>query len=90
MRHPSFDNSRWDEGTQSNRLTEVYGYYGEQPYFVADSIGDQGAPSSDLHGTPASVLPRNMDGTINTDGAAHRGQEFHNAEAARPIRGGSQ
>jgi sporulation protein YlmC with PRC-barrel domain len=78
---PKFDNSRWDEGMQSNRLTEVYGYYGERPYFVADTIGDQGAPSADLHGTPASVLPRNMDGTINTDGA-RTVDKVHNAEAA--------
>jgi hypothetical protein len=31
---PKCDTSKWDEDTQSNRVTEVYGYYGQQPYFV--------------------------------------------------------
>jgi sporulation protein YlmC with PRC-barrel domain len=81
---PKFDYSKWDEGTQSNRLTEVYDYYGEQPYFVADTIGDQGAPSADLHGTPASVLPRNMDGTINADGA-RTVDKVNNTEAVHNL-----
>lgn len=81
---PRFDNSKWDEETQSNRLAEVYDYYGEQPYFVADTIGDQGAPSADLHGAPATTLPRNMDGTINTDGASTV-DKAHNKEAARNL-----
>ena len=63
---PRFDTSKWDEDTQSNRVTEVYGYYGEQPYFVADRDGYRNAS---LEGTVASALPRNMDGSINTEGA---------------------
>jgi sporulation protein YlmC with PRC-barrel domain len=79
---PKFDNSRWSEETQSNRLTEVYGYYGEQPYFVADTIGDQGAPSADLHGASADTLPRNMNGSINADGS-RAVDKVHNVEAVR-------
>ena len=61
-----FDTSKWDKDTQSNRVTEVYGYYGERPYFVADNDGYRNAS---LDGTVAATLPHNMDGSINTDGA---------------------
>lgn len=61
-----FDASKWDKDTQSNRVTEVHGYYVEQPYFVADPDGCRNAS---LDGTVASSLPHNMDGSINTDGA---------------------
>jgi sporulation protein YlmC with PRC-barrel domain len=61
-----FDTSKWDKDTQSNRVTEVYGYYGERPYFVADNEGYRNAS---LEGTVAATLPHNMDGSINTDGA---------------------
>jgi sporulation protein YlmC with PRC-barrel domain len=78
---PKFDTSKWDEDTQSNRVTEVYGYYGEQPYFVADRDGYRNA---NRNGTFASTLPRNMDGTINTDGARNM-DKVHNAEIARNV-----
>ncbi|MGB7747877.1 MAG: PRC-barrel domain-containing protein [Verrucomicrobiia bacterium] len=61
-----FDISKWDADTQSNRMTEVHGYYGEQPYFIADRDGYRNAS---LEGTVASSLPHNMDGSINTEGA---------------------
>ena len=61
-----FDSSKWDKDTQSNRVTEVYGYYGERPYFVADNDGYR---NPNLDGTVAATLPHNMDGSINTDGA---------------------
>ena len=76
---PKFDASKWDEGTQSNEVTEVYGYYGEPSYFIASS---DGGPSADLHGAPASTLPLNMDGTINTNGS-RTVDRVHNAEVAR-------
>jgi sporulation protein YlmC with PRC-barrel domain len=79
---PKFDYSRWDEGTQSNRLTDVYDYYGEQPYFVAGTVGDQSAPSADLHGAPPDTLPRNMNGSINADGS-RAVDKVHNVEAVR-------
>ena len=47
-------------------MTEVHGYYGEQPYFIADRDGYRNAS---LEGTVASSLPHNMDGSINTEGA---------------------
>jgi sporulation protein YlmC with PRC-barrel domain len=61
-----FDTSKWDKDTQSNRVTEVYGYYGERPYFVADN---EGYRNPNLDGTVAATLPHNMDGSINTEGA---------------------
>lgn len=78
---PRFDSTKWDEGTQSNRLTEVYAYYDEQPYFVAnlDSLGTAGS-----EGKIADTLPRNLDGTINTDGAKTV-DRVRNAETARNI-----
>jgi hypothetical protein len=75
---PKFDNSKWDEDTQSNQVTQVYGYYGVQPWFVA---GRDGYGNPNLDGTFARTLPRNMDGTINTQGA--RGMDrAHNVETA--------
>jgi uncharacterized protein YrrD len=79
-----FDTSKWDADTQSNRVNEVYGYYGEKPYFVADNEGYRNAS---LEGTFASTLPHNMDGSINTEGArtmdkANRVAKAGNLEAA--------
>jgi len=62
---PRFDTAKWEECTQSNRVTEVYGYYGEQPYFAA---GQNEFGTNNLDGTLAGTLPRHMDGTINTAG----------------------
>jgi sporulation protein YlmC with PRC-barrel domain len=61
-----FDTSKWDADTQSNRVTQVHGYYGEQPYFVADRDGYRNVS---LEGTFASALPHSLDGSINTEGA---------------------
>jgi sporulation protein YlmC with PRC-barrel domain len=76
-----FDSSKWDKDTQSNRVTEIYGYYGERPYFVADNDGCRNAS---LEGTVASTLPHNMDGSINTDGARTL-DKASNVEAARQV-----
>jgi hypothetical protein len=76
-----FDASKWDKDTQSNRVTEVYGYYGEQPYFVADNDGYRNAS---LEGTFASTLPRNLDGSINTEGA-RTVDKASNVETARNL-----
>ena len=62
---PRFDTAKWEECTQSNRVTEVYGYYGEQPYFAA---GQNEFGTNNFDGTLAGTLPRHMDGTINTAG----------------------
>jgi sporulation protein YlmC with PRC-barrel domain len=78
---PKCDTAKQDEDTQSNRVSEVYGYYGQQPYFVADRDGYRNA---NMDGTSASTLPRNMDGTINTDGARNM-DKVHNAEIARNV-----
>ena len=64
---PRFDSAHWNQCTQSNRVTDVYGYYGIQPYFVADH-GDY--KTTNVDGIFASSLPRNMDGTINTAGGS--------------------
>ena len=60
---PRFDTSKWDEGTQSNRVTEVYGYYGEQPYFVANR---DGYSARNMDGTFTRTLPSNVEETNNT------------------------
>jgi sporulation protein YlmC with PRC-barrel domain len=73
-----FDTSTWDADTQSNRVTEVHGYYGEQPYFVADNEGYRNAS---LEGTFASALPHSMDGSINTEGARTMDKADHVATA---------
>jgi sporulation protein YlmC with PRC-barrel domain len=78
---PKFDTAKWDEDTQSNRVTEVYGYYGERPYFVADRDGYRNA---NMDGTIARTLPRNMDGSINTDGARTL-DKASNVEIARNV-----
>ena len=80
---PKFDAAKWEEGTQSNRVIEAYGYYGEQPYFVA---GQNGYATSNLDGTLAGTLPRNMDGTINTSGPRPM-DTAHNVEIAKTWRG---
>jgi len=73
---PRFSSSKWDEAMQSNRVVEVYSYYGERPYFVAGN-------EEQLAGAnPADTLPRNMDGSINTDGA-RAVDKMRNAEIAR-------
>jgi len=74
---PRFDASKWDENTQSNRVTEVYGYYGQQPYFVRDGYGIKNTGAAF-----ANSLPRNMDGTINTAGG-RPADTAHNVEVAR-------
>lgn len=74
-----FDNAKWEEGTQSNQVIEVYSYYGEHPYFVVGDHDTYGTANTD--GTLARTLPRNMDGTINTTGARNM-DTAHNKEIA--------
>jgi len=76
---PRFDVTKWDEGTQSNRLSETYGYYGQQPYFARE--GDETNYSD---GTFANSLPKNMDGTINTAGGRPV-DAAHNVEVANKV-----
>jgi len=56
---PRFDFAKWDDGTQSNRLSETYGYFGQQPYFARE-----GYETNDSDGTFANSLSLNMDRTI--------------------------
>ena len=70
---PKYDTANWKQNTQSNRVMEVYGYYGEKPYFVANSdwseaTSSEGSKSASEDLKLVRTLPRNMDGTINTDG----------------------
>ena len=76
---PKCDTAKWDEDTQSNRVSEVYSYYGQQPYFVRDGYG-----TSNTSAAMANSLPRNMDGTINTDGARTM-DKVNNAAIARNV-----
>jgi hyperosmotically inducible periplasmic protein len=76
---PKCDSAKWDEDTQSNRVSEVYDYYGQHPYFARDEYG-----TPNLGAVPANSLPRNMDGTINTTGA-RAVDTAHNVEVARNV-----
>lgn len=78
---PKFDFARWDEGTQSNRVTEVYSYYDEQPYFAA-SQNRLARTSEDIK--LINSLPRNLDGTINTD-ASRSVDTVRNTEAVENV-----
>jgi sporulation protein YlmC with PRC-barrel domain len=76
---PKCDTAKWDEDTQSNRVSEVYGYYGQQPYFVRD-----GYETTKADAALANSLPRNMDGTINTAGG-RPAETAHNVEVVRNV-----
>jgi len=76
---PKCGTAKWDEDTQSNRVSEVYGYYGQQPYFVRDENG-----TNNMSAALANSLPRNMDGTINTAGG-RPADTAHNVEVARNV-----
>ena len=80
---PKFDTAKWDESTQSNRMSEAYGYYGQHPYFVA---GQNGYSTTHQDGTFAGTRPRNIDGTINT-GERRAMDAAQNAEIAKTWRG---
>ena len=80
---PKFDAAKWDEGTQSNRVSEVYGYYGEHPYFVA---GQNRYFTTNQDGTFAGTLSSNIDGTINT-GEGRAMDTAQNAEFAKTWKG---
>ncbi len=73
---PQFDLSNQDEANESNRLTEVYSYYNETPYFTAQAgYGTRGL---------ATALPRNMDGSVNTV-SGRTMDNAHNAQIANDI-----
>ena len=42
---PRFDATKWEESTQSNRLSETYGYYGQQPYFAREGCDTNSDPA---------------------------------------------
>ena len=76
---PKCDTAKWDEATQSNRVSEVYGYYGQQPYFLQDGYG-----AANMSAESSNSMPRNMDGTIETaDGRP--AETAHNVEVARNV-----
>jgi hypothetical protein len=62
-------------------VSEVYGYYGQQPYFVSN--GDEYG-TTNMGAAFANSLPRNMDGTINTAGG-RQVETAHNVEVARNV-----
>src|SRR5665213_2096216 len=76
---PKCNTAKWDENTQSNRVSAVYGYYGQQPYFARE-----GYSSTNTDATFANSLPRNRDGTINTAGGRSV-DTAHNVEVARKV-----
>lgn len=56
---PKYDNSRWDEFTQSNRLAEVYGYYGQDPYFMT-ARDENSTTNKDVTIRTEGTLPRQL------------------------------
>ena len=78
---PRFEFVKWNLCTQSNRVIEVYSYYGLRPYFVPEH-GEYKTTSVD--GIFASSLPRNSDGTINTAGG-RTVDTAHNREIAHGL-----
>jgi hyperosmotically inducible protein len=53
---PKCDASKWEEDTQSNRVTEVYNYYGQQPYYTSSFSTKLGyvQKASKLMGAPVN------------------------------------
>ena len=78
---PKFDNSKWDAGTQSTQVTEVYSYYDEQPYF-RDNPERSAATAQDVK--LVNSLPRHLDGTVNTDGPKTV-EKLRNTAAVRNV-----
>lgn len=72
---PKFVAANWAQPTQADQVTEVYHYYGTRPYFT----GQRDLTTREL---AADRLPRNMDGTINTDGP-RTVERVRNREIAR-------
>jgi sporulation protein YlmC with PRC-barrel domain len=66
---PRFDAGQWAAETQSNRVTEAYTYFGEQPYFVTGQSGD-------------NYQTTNQDGTITPLGTRTL-EHVREAEQAR-------
>jgi sporulation protein YlmC with PRC-barrel domain len=57
---PRFDAGRWAVETQSNRVTEAYSYFGEQPYFVTGNAGD-GFQTTNQNGTTTALGTRTVE-----------------------------
>ena len=54
---PRFATAKWDENTQSNQVSEVYAYFGEQAYFVTAPTGDQ---TTNQNGTATALGTRTL------------------------------
>lgn len=78
---PRFANMLPADGTKINRWSEVYAYYDETPYFLANRDGVALSPADFKD---AQALPRNMDGTIKTTGNSTV-ERTRNAEIARQL-----
>ena len=63
---PKFDNAKWDESTQPNRVTEVYAYYGVQPYF---GVNRDGSGADGTQANPSTFKAHNTAENLNRDEA---------------------
>jgi sporulation protein YlmC with PRC-barrel domain len=63
---PTFEPETWNEGTQSNRVAELYVYYGGNPYFISSR---QNRWITNTDGTFTRTLSRN-EGRNNAAGSA--------------------
>jgi len=60
---PMFDNSMWEMDTQSNRIAEVYSYFGETPYFTTDRNGESTVnKDARMNKNNVRALDRDMNG----------------------------
>lgn len=78
---PPFDNAKWSDNVQSNRLSESYAHFDEPPYFLAPRDQTELSAADFKY---AQTLPRNMDGTINTEGTSSV-ERVRNVEIARKL-----
>lgn len=79
---PRLSYANWDESTQPNRIGDTYAYYGTQPYFSTEGGNNGNSYSeSNMNGTVAGTLPRNMDGRVNTN-AGRATDTAHNIKIA--------
>lgn len=79
---PKFEAAKWDESNQSNRLHDVYAYYDAEPYFGTVPPERSRTELTSVELQEVRALPRNLDGTINTD-SPKTVQSTRNAELAR-------
>jgi sporulation protein YlmC with PRC-barrel domain len=90
---PTFEPETWNEGTQPNRVAELYVYYGEHPYFISSQNNDW---ITNTDGTLTRTLLRNesltnkadeTDITRNVDQTPHTWSQMGDVQKASSLMG---